>query len=93
MHVCGKKGGEVFEMSKLDWFKEAKYGLFIHFGIYALPGGEWHGEMSPHGSEWIMKNMKIPYSEYKKLAKQFNPVGFDPYYYVRNAKKWGMKYS
>ncbi len=79
-------------MSRLDWFKEAKYGLFIHFGIYALPGGEWHGEPSPHGSEWIMKNMKIPYSEYKELAKKFDPKSFDPYYYVRNAKKWGMKY-
>ena len=45
-------------MNKMDWFREAKYGLFIHWGIYAIPGGEWKGEPSPHGSEWIMKNEK-----------------------------------
>lgn len=77
---------------KLQWFKEAKYGLFIHWGLYAIPGGMWKGKPSPHGTEWIMKNMKIPLAEYKELAKQFNPVDFDPYYYVRQAKKWGMKY-
>ena len=56
-------------MSKMDWFREAKYGLFIHWGIYAIPGGEWKGAPSPHGSEWIMKNMKIPYAEYKELDR------------------------
>ena len=79
-------------MSKMEWFREAKYGLFIHWGIYSIPGGEWKGQPAPHGSEWIMKNMKIPFAEYKELAKQFNPQSFDPYYYVQNAKKWGMKY-
>ena len=77
---------------KLSWFREAKYGLFIHWGVYAIPGGEWKGEPSPHGTEWIMKNMRIPVAEYKELAKQFNPVDFDPYFYVRRAKQWGMKY-
>ena len=77
---------------KLSWFREAKYGLFIHWGIYAIPGGEWKGEPSPHGTEWIMKNMRIPVAEYKELAKDFNPVNFDPYFYVRRAKEWGMNY-
>ena len=77
---------------KLSWFREAKYGLFIHWGLYAIPGGEWKGQPSPHGTEWIMKNMKIPLSEYRELAKQFAPVDFDPYFYVRRAKEWGMKY-
>ena len=77
---------------KMQWFREAKYGLFIHWGLYAIPGGTWKGEPSPHGTEWIMKNMKIPFAEYKELAKQFNPVDFDPYFYVRRAKEWGMKY-
>ena len=77
---------------KLSWFREAKYGLFIHWGIYAIPGGEWKGEPSPHGTEWIMKNMRIPVAEYKELAKEFNPVNFDPYFYVRRAKQWGMNY-
>ena len=79
-------------MNKMDWFREAKYGLFIHWGIYAIPGGEWKGKPAPHGSEWIMKNMRIPLTEYRELAKQFNPQSFDPYYYVQSAKKWGMKY-
>ena len=77
---------------KIQWFREAKYGLFIHWGLYAIPGGTWRGQPSPHGTEWIMKNMKIPFAEYKELAKQFNPVSFDPYFYVRRAKEWGMKY-
>ena len=77
---------------KLQWFREAKYGLFIHWGLYAIPGGTWKGEPSPHGTEWIMKNMRIPLAEYRKLAKQFNPEGFDPYFYVRRAKQWGMRY-
>ena len=77
---------------KLQWFKEAKYGLFIHWGLYAIPGGQWKGEPAPFGTEWIMKNMKIPLAEYKKLAEEFNPVEFDPYFYVKSAKKWGMKY-
>ena len=78
--------------NKIDWFKAAKYGLFIHWGLYAIPGGEWKGKPAPHGSEWIMRNMQIPLVEYRELAKEFNPQSFDPYYYVRNAKKWGMKY-
>lgn len=77
---------------KMQWFREVKYGLFIHWGLYAIPGGTWKGEPSPHGTEWIMKNMRIPVAEYKELAKQFNPVNFDPYFYVRRAKEWGMKY-
>ncbi|MBE6633574.1 MAG: alpha-L-fucosidase [Ruminococcaceae bacterium] len=77
---------------KLQWFREAKYGLFIHWGLYAIPGGIWEGKSAPHGTEWIMKNMKIPLAHYKKLVGQFNPEGFDPYFYVRQAKKWGMKY-
>ena len=77
---------------RLQWFREAKYGLFIHWGLYAIPGGEWHGVRAPHGTEWLMRNLKVPLPEYKKLAQSFNPTDFDPYFYVRNAKKWGMKY-
>ena len=77
---------------KFKWFREAKYGLFIHWGLYAIPAGEWGGKPAPHGSEWIMKNLQVPLKDYKELVKQFDPQNFDPYYYVRNAKKWGMKY-
>lgn len=77
---------------RMKWFKEAKYGLFIHWGLYAIPGGEWNGEPVPHGTEWIMRNARIPLAEYRELVKKFNPVKFDPYFYVRRAKEWGMKY-
>lgn len=77
---------------KLEWFRAAKYGLFIHWGLYAIPGGEWNGTLAPHGTEWIMRNLQIPLAEYKKLADRFDPQDFDPYYYVRSAKAWGMKY-
>jgi len=77
---------------KLEWFTEAKYGLFIHWGLYAIPGGVWGGKPSPNGTEWIMRKMQIPFCEYRKLAYQFDPKHFDPYFYVRKAKEWGMKY-
>lgn len=75
-----------------NWFKDAKYGLFIHWGIYALLGGVYRGEKVPYGAEWIMKNAGIPFEEYRKLAEIFNPVAFDAGEIVRKAKSWGMKY-
>ena len=54
-------------------FTDAAYGLFIHFGLYAIPGGIWQGRRAPHGSEWIMRNLEIPLAEYRKLAEEFDP--------------------
>ncbi len=76
----------------LKWFTDAKYGLFVHWGLYSMLGGMWKGERSPHTAEWIMKNMQIPLSEYRKLAETFDPGHFDADEYVRLAKAWGMKY-
>ena len=73
-------------------FKDAKYGLFVHWGLYSALGGVWKGERAYHTSEWIMRNMKIPVAEYRELAKSFNPTSFDAREYVRLAKSWGMKY-
>lgn len=75
-----------------DWFGNARYGLFIHWGIYAALGGVYQGRQIPYGAEWIMKNARIPLKEYRKLAETFNPVRFDAGYIVRKAKEWGMKY-
>lgn len=74
------------------WFKEAKYGLFIHWGLYSLLAGEYQGRTSPNIAEWIMNHLDIPVAEYEKLAGQFNPQAFDADEYVRRAKAWGMKY-
>ena len=76
----------------LKWFTDAKYGLFVHWGLYSMLGGVWKGERAPHTSEWIMKNMKIPLSEYRPLMKDFCPTAFDARAYVKKAKEWGMRY-
>ena len=74
------------------WFKEAKYGLFIHFGLYALLAGEYRGKRTDGVPEWIMNDMNIPLKEYESLAGQFNPKKFDPDSLVSQAKSWGMRY-
>lgn len=79
-------------MERTDWFRAATYGLFIHWGLYAIPGGEWRGEAIPCGSEWIMKNARIPLAEYRRLAERFCPAQFDARALVRAAKRWGMRY-
>ena len=73
------------------WFTDAKYGLFVHWGLYSILGGEWNGKRVYYNAEWIMKRLEIPVSEYKQLAKVFNPTKFDAREYVKLAKKWGMK--
>jgi alpha-L-fucosidase len=77
---------------RLAWFHEAKYGLFIHWGLYAIPAGEWKGRRIPGIGEWIMNRAQIPVKEYEQLAKQFNPVKFDADAWVQLARDAGMKY-
>jgi len=78
--------------ARLSWFREAKYGLFIHWGLYAIPAGEWKGKAVPGIGEWIMNRAKIPVREYETLATQWNPVKFDAEAWVRLAQDAGMKY-
>lgn len=79
---------------RLDWFREAKYGMFIHWGPYSQLAGEYNGKMVPVGknAEWIMKELQIPVEEYRKLAHSFNPVRFNADSIVSLAKQAGMKY-
>ncbi len=78
--------------ARLAWFREAKYGLFIHWGLYALPAGEWEGKRVRGIGEWIMFRAQIPVPVYEGLAKQWNPVKFDPDAWVELAQAAGMKY-
>jgi len=78
--------------SRLAWFRQAKYGLFIHWGLYAIPAGEWKGQTVPGIGEWIMNRARIPVREYEALAKQWNPVKFDAEAWVGLAQEAGMKY-
>ncbi|WP_426328664.1 alpha-L-fucosidase [Pedobacter sp. R-06] len=78
---------------KMEWWREARFGMFIHFGVYAQLAGEYNGHQQTRGgAEWIMNRMKVPVAEYKALAEQFNPVKFNADEWVRMAKDAGMKY-
>ncbi len=65
-----------------QWFEEAKFGMFIHWGVYSVLGD----------GEWVMNNQNIPISSYEKLPAFFNPLEYDPHEWVKLAKQSGMKY-
>ena len=76
----------------MAWFRQAKYGLFIHWGLYAIPAGKWKGKPVRPSSEWIMAHVPIPVKEYEPLAGQFNPTEFNAEHWVKMAEDAGMKY-
>ena len=76
--------------ARMAWFREAKFGLFIHWGVYSVPAGEWKGNKS-YG-EWFLEQTKMPVSQYEKFRDRFNPVKFDAQRWVAIAKQAGMKY-
>jgi len=78
--------------TKQQWFKNAKFGLFIHWGLYSILAGEYKGKRTDRIAEWIMNYLDIPVEEYEKLALQFNPVEFNAEEIVKKAKEWGMRY-
>ena len=77
---------------RLKWWREARFGLFVHWGVYAVPAGTHNGQKIGRIGEWIMNRAKIPVAEYQLYAKQFNPVKYDPDAWVKMAKDAGMKY-
>lgn len=82
------------QQDRLVWFREARFGMFVHWGPYSELAGEWKGQRVEVGrnAEWIMKFLKIPATEYRELARKFNPVKFDAEACVRLAKAAGMRY-
>ncbi len=76
----------------LQWWREARFGLFIHWGLYAVPAGTWQDEQVRGLGEWIMYNGRIPIADYEALTPQFNPVKFDADAWVKLAAEAGMKY-
>jgi len=63
--------------ARMAWWREARFGMFIHWGLYAAPAGEWNGKKIPGLGEWIMYDAKIPVAKYETYAKGFNPVKFN----------------
>ncbi|MBV8831487.1 MAG: alpha-L-fucosidase [Acidobacteriaceae bacterium] len=77
---------------RLTWWRDARFGMFIHWGLYSIPAGEWKGQQVPGIGEWIMNRAKIPVKEYEQLASQFNPVKFNADEWVKTAQEAGQKY-
>ena len=87
-----EKSKSIRQDQRMAWWREARFGMFIHWGLYAVPAGIWKGQSIPGIGEWIMYSAKIPAQEYRKLAEQFNPFKFDAAAWVRLAKETGMRY-
>lgn len=79
-------------MTNREWFKQAKYGMMIHWGLYSLPAGEWRGRRMEDIGEWCQQYFRIPNSEYHKLAGIFNPIYFNADEWVQLAQDAGMQY-
>ncbi len=78
--------------ARIGWWREARFGMFIHWGLYAVPAGEWQGKPVPGIGEWIMNRAKIPVKDYEKFAGEFNPTKFDAEAWAQLAQDAGMKY-
>jgi alpha-L-fucosidase len=76
----------------LKWWRDSRFGMFIHWGLYAIPAGVWKGKRVPYIGEWLMYQEKIPFATYEKLAPKFNPQHFDAAAWVQLAKDAGMRY-
>ena len=78
---------------RMKWWREARFGMFIHWGVYSVPAGVWDGtNVARSGAEWIMNRGRIPVADYQKLPAQFDPVKFNADEWVAIARNAGMKY-
>ncbi|MEZ4773640.1 MAG: alpha-L-fucosidase [Bacteroidia bacterium] len=82
---------EAFDQ-RMEWWRDATFGMFIHWGAYSVPAGVYKGEEVPGIGEWIMEKAQIPVSEYEQFVAQFNPVKFDAKEWAAIAKDAGIKY-
>ena len=77
---------------RMAWWRNARFGLFIHWGVYAVPAGTFRGKPIDGIGEWIMRSAEIPVAEYRAFAREFNPVKYDPNAWAALAKEAGMQY-
>lgn len=89
------------DADKVAWFKDAKFGMFIHWGLYSILAGSYNGHTLPDESfkegkswyaEWVQKRLEVPDAEYQALAKTFDPINFDADAWIKEAKNAGMRY-
>jgi len=82
----------IAEEDRTQWFRDARFGMFIHWGVYAVPAGEWEGETIRGIGEWIMRFRRIPVDTYKAFAPDFTAEKYDPEFWADLAQRAGMKY-
>ena len=78
--------------SSMQNFRDNRLGAFVHWGLYAIPGGEWNGKVYGGAAEWLKSWAKVPSNEWLKLMDQWNPTKFDAKQWARMAKEMGAKY-
>lgn len=78
--------------ARMEWWREARFGMFIHWGLYSVAAGEWNGKKTHSTAEWIQHKLEIPTSQYETLIPRFDPEQFNARQWARLAKEAGMKY-
>lgn len=78
--------------ARMQWFRDAKFGMFIHWGLYSQLAGEWQGQTIGGGAEWIQQYLAIPGTQYGPLAKTWNPTKYNAREWVRLMKSAGIRY-
>ena len=91
MNAQELSGDELKLTEKMAWWKDAKFGMFMHWGLYSKTAGFWKGKKAK-GNEHFMLHERIPWKEYAKIADKFNPVKFNADQWIKTARDAGMKY-
>src|SRR5271169_1168684 len=78
--------------ARMNWWRQARFGMFIHWGVYSVPAGTCNATRVPGLGEWIMNDAKIPMTAYQAFAREYSPVKYDPDQWVQLARDAGMKY-
>lgn len=76
----------------MAWWRDARFGMFVHWGLYAIPAGQWNGAGKTTHGEWIRDSARVPVEEYDQLRLRFNPTRFDADSWAALARQAGMKY-